>query len=103
MIDQLLHNLVLAQELPVEQAGELAEALEVSTSSAGANLGYLIAAVLFIMGIKGMTHPRTAVRGNMLGALGMFIAVLVTLVSRDVSWSLIIVSGDAALIGAVLF
>ncbi len=91
MIDQLLHNLVLAQELPVEQAGELAETLEVSTSSAGANLGYLIAAVLFIMGIKGMTHPRTAVRGNMLGALGMFIAVLVTLVSRDVSWSLIIV------------
>ncbi len=91
VIDQLLHNLMLAQELPVEQAGDLVEALEGTSSSAGANLGYLVAAVLFIMGIKGMTHPRTAVRGNMLGALGMFIAVLVTLVSRDVSWSLIIV------------
>ncbi len=44
-----------------------------------ANLGYLVAAVLFILGIKGMTHPRTAVRGNMLGAAGMILAVLVTL------------------------
>ncbi|MCH7752532.1 MAG: NAD(P)(+) transhydrogenase (Re/Si-specific) subunit beta [Planctomycetes bacterium] len=47
--------------------------------STWANLGYLVAAVLFILGIKGMTHPRTAVRGNLLGALGMLTAVLVTL------------------------
>ncbi len=45
-----------------------------------AEIGYLIAAVLFIRGIKGMTHPRTAVRGNRLGALGMLVAVLVTVV-----------------------
>ncbi|MAT68416.1 MAG: NAD synthetase [Planctomycetaceae bacterium] len=45
-----------------------------------ANVGYLVASVLFILGIKGMTHPRTAVRGNMLGALGMLIAVVVTLI-----------------------
>ena len=32
-----------------------------------ANLGYLIAAVLFIFGLKGLTHPRTAVRGNQMG------------------------------------
>jgi len=32
---------------------------------------YLLSAILFILGIKGLTHPRTAVRGNMLGALGM--------------------------------
>ena len=49
------------------------------------NVGYLLAAVLFIFGIKGMTHPRTAVRGNLLGALGMLIAVLVTLANTDVS------------------
>ena len=29
------------------------------------NLGYLVAAVFFIRGIKGLTHPRTAVQGNM--------------------------------------
>jgi len=43
------------------------------------NWAYLLAAVLFIFGIKGMTHPRTAVRGNLLGALGMLIALVVTL------------------------
>ncbi|MCH8839622.1 MAG: NAD(P)(+) transhydrogenase (Re/Si-specific) subunit beta [Planctomycetes bacterium] len=53
--------------------------------STSANLGYLLAAVLFILGIKGMTHPRTAVRGNLLGALGMLIAVLVTLANTGVS------------------
>ncbi len=49
-----------------------------------ANVGYLIAAVLFILGIKGMTHPRTAVRGNMLGAIGMLIAVVVTVAMTHV-------------------
>ena len=32
------------------------------------NLAYLVASVLFILGLKGLTHPRTAVRGNLLGA-----------------------------------
>ena len=49
-----------------------------------AELGYLVASVLFILGIKGMTHPRTAVRGNLMGAVGMLIAVLVTLISTGV-------------------
>ncbi len=42
-------------------------------------LAYLIAAVLFIFGLKGLTHPRTAVRGNLLGATGMLVAILATL------------------------
>jgi len=48
------------------------------------NLLYLVAAVLFIFGLKGLTHPRTAVRGNFLGALGMLLAVVVTLLDRNV-------------------
>jgi NAD(P) transhydrogenase subunit beta len=48
------------------------------------NLSYLFAAVLFILGLKGLTHPRTAVRGNFLGAVGMFIAVVATLFDRGV-------------------
>ncbi|MFQ3662655.1 MAG: NAD(P)(+) transhydrogenase (Re/Si-specific) subunit beta [Chloroflexaceae bacterium] len=48
------------------------------------NLAYLVAAVLFILGIKGMTHPRTAVRGNRLGAIGMLIAVVAALLDLHV-------------------
>ncbi len=48
------------------------------------NLAYLAAAVLFIVGIKGLTHPRTAVRGNQLGALGMLTAVIAALLDQNV-------------------
>ena len=48
------------------------------------NLAYLFSAVLFIVGLKGLTHPRSAVRGNLLGSLGMLVAVLVTLAVTDV-------------------
>ena len=43
-------------------------------------LVYLVAAVLFIFGLKNMTHPRTAVRGNLLGAAGMLLAIVAALV-----------------------
>lgn len=73
-------------------------------SSEIVNIVYLIAASLFIMGLKGLSHPRTAVRGNLLGAIGMMIAILVTLLDRQIiSYELIIVGfivGGA--IGAVL-
>ena len=55
------------------------------------NLAYVLAAVLFIFGLKGLTHPRTAVRGNLLGALGMLVAVVATLVQAGLSYVLIIV------------
>ncbi|MBU4270704.1 MAG: NAD(P)(+) transhydrogenase (Re/Si-specific) subunit beta [Planctomycetes bacterium] len=42
------------------------------------DLAYVLAAVLFIIGLKGLCRPRTAVRGNILGATGMLIAVLAT-------------------------
>ena len=41
------------------------------------NLAYLLAAALFILGLRGLGHPRTAVRGNLLGAVAMLIAVVV--------------------------
>jgi NAD(P) transhydrogenase subunit beta len=43
------------------------------------NLAYLVASALFILGLKGLSHPRTAVRGNLMGATGMLIAIVVTL------------------------
>ena len=46
--------------------------------------GYLVAAVLFILGLKRLSRPRTAVRGNQLGATGMLIAVIVTLADNAI-------------------
>lgn len=63
------------------------------------NLVYLLAAVLFILGIRGMTHPRTAVRGNMLGATGMLLAIIVTLMAQGLDYGWII---TGLLIGGVI-
>ena len=57
------------------------------------NFFYLIAAVLFIFGLKGLTHPRTAVRGNLLGSLGMLIAIVVTLLDHRIIDFRIIIAG----------
>ncbi|MFY9178454.1 MAG: NAD(P)(+) transhydrogenase (Re/Si-specific) subunit beta, partial [Venatoribacter sp.] len=48
------------------------------------NLGYLVSAVLFIYGIKGMTTPKTAVRGNKTSAVGMLLAIIVALIDQNV-------------------
>ncbi len=48
------------------------------------DLSYLVASALFILGIRGLTHPRTAVRGNLLGATGMLIAVITTLLDQQI-------------------
>lgn len=53
-------------------------------STVTVNLIYLVASVLFILGIRGLTHPRTAVRGNMLGASGMLLAIVATLLDNQV-------------------
>ena len=65
-------------------------------------IGYLVAAVLFIFGLKQMAHPRTAVRGNLLGATGMLLAVVIALVSDQLQYPLIITGlVIGALVGAV--
>lgn len=48
------------------------------------NLSYLVASILFIVGLKQLGTPKTAVRGNILGAIGMLIAVLVTLLDQSI-------------------
>jgi NAD(P) transhydrogenase subunit beta len=48
-----------------------------------ADLSYLAAAALFIFALKAMSSPKTARRGNLLGALGMLIAIVVTLIVTD--------------------
>jgi NAD(P) transhydrogenase subunit beta len=72
-------------------------------------LGYLLSAALFIFGLKKLGHPRTAPFGNQLGALGMLVAVITTVLDMQLSdggvvdWTLI-VAGVAlgSLIGYVM-
>ncbi|MDA2937622.1 NAD(P)(+) transhydrogenase (Re/Si-specific) subunit beta [Acidobacteria bacterium AH-259-A15] len=67
-------------------------------------LFYLAAAVLFIFGLKGLLHPRTAVRGNLLGAAGMLLAIVVTLLDKRIVSFQIIVAGFVVggLLGALM-
>jgi len=53
------------------------------------SLAYIIACVLFILGIKNLNKPATARRGNMLSVLGMSIAVVAVFFEEDVvrSWN----------------
>ncbi len=48
-----------------------------------AQLGYLVAAVCFVLALKGLSSPRTARRGNLIGAAGAALAVVVVLASED--------------------
>ncbi|MDX6380705.1 MAG: H+-translocating transhydrogenase subunit beta [Rubrobacteraceae bacterium] len=66
-------------------------------------LAYLVAAALFITGIRRLRTPETARSGNTLAAFGMIIALVATFLVTDVatplSWPLI---GGGILIGAVI-
>ncbi|MBS4019761.1 MAG: Re/Si-specific NAD(P)(+) transhydrogenase subunit beta [Dechloromonas sp.] len=44
-------------------------------------VAYLGASVLFILGLGGLSHPETARRGNLYGAIGMAIAILATVLA----------------------
>ncbi|MEM7214470.1 MAG: NAD(P)(+) transhydrogenase (Re/Si-specific) subunit beta [Pseudomonadota bacterium] len=55
---------------------------------------YLISGVLFIMALRGLSHPETSRKGNMYGMVGMAVAILTTLFLAAPSfggWTLIIV------------
>lgn len=59
------------------------------------SIGYLLSAALFIFGLKKLGHPKTAPFGNQLGAMGMLVAVITTIVQMQltgdgvVDWTLI--------------
>lgn len=60
---------------------------------------YLISSILFILGIKNLGSPKTARKGNLLAAIGMFLAIAATLLDQQVltyEWIII-----GALIGSV--
>jgi NAD(P) transhydrogenase subunit beta len=59
---------------------------------------YLVASVLFILALKGLSHPLTARRGNRFGIFGMAIAVLVTLL---VTHSVVLAIGAMVIGGGI--
>ena len=57
------------------------------------NIVYVIAAALFIFGLKLLGNPATARKGNMLSGLAMLVAIIVTLMDQNiVSYGWIMVS-----------
>ena len=67
------------------------------------NLSYVLSSVLFILGIKKLSHPKTARNGNLLASVAMLIAIIATLISYDQLDYKIIFIGIAigAIIGSV--
>ncbi|MGQ8364560.1 NAD(P)(+) transhydrogenase (Re/Si-specific) subunit beta [Glaciecola sp. 1036] len=48
------------------------------------NLAYVLATTLFIIGLKLLSHPSSAKKGNLVSAIGMLIAVVVTLIDQQI-------------------
>ena len=61
---------------------------------------YLASAALFILGLRDLTHPSTARRGNVFAITAMVISVLATLVSPEMSSYGLILTG--VIIGGVI-
>jgi len=70
----------------------------------GIQLTYLVAASLFIVGLKQMGSPATARQGNFLGAIAMLLAVVATLLDKQVlSYGLILIAiAIGSTIGALI-
>ena len=63
---------------------------------AWAQLGYLAAAICFIVALKGLSSPRTARRGNLVGAAGAVLACVIVFLVSDVNHLLPILAAIAA-------
>ncbi|MFA3791926.1 NAD(P)(+) transhydrogenase (Re/Si-specific) subunit beta [Aliiglaciecola sp. SL4] len=55
-----------------------------STSALVINLTYVLAAALFIFGLKLLGHPSSARKGNLLSAVGMLLAIVVTMFDKNI-------------------
>jgi NAD(P) transhydrogenase subunit beta len=67
------------------------------------NLVYLLAAIMFIMGLKMLTKVTTARRGNMVSALGMLVAAVATFFNlADLGWMSLIWVIIALILGGVI-
>ncbi|HEX7212452.1 MAG TPA: NAD(P)(+) transhydrogenase (Re/Si-specific) subunit beta [Propionibacteriaceae bacterium] len=63
---------------------------------AWAQLGYLVAAVCFIVALKGLSSPKNARRGNLIGAAGAVLACAIVFLATDIQHLLPILAAIAA-------
>jgi proton-translocating NAD(P)+ transhydrogenase subunit beta len=62
-------------------------------SPAISQISYLVASVCFIIGLRWLGSPATAVKGNRLSSIGMLIAIVVTLLDRSIISYQVIIAG----------
>ncbi|MCA3368731.1 MAG: NAD(P)(+) transhydrogenase (Re/Si-specific) subunit beta [Roseomonas sp.] len=60
-------------------------------------LAYLVASVLFILALRGLSHPETSRQGNMFGMIGMAVAIVATLLKpgMDIGGIALVIAGLA--------
>jgi NAD(P) transhydrogenase subunit beta len=63
-------------------------------------LTYLVSGILFIQGLRDMTHPRTATRGNLISSGGMFLAVVITILWFEIISPAVL--GGGLLVGGLI-
>ena len=68
--------------------------------AANADWFYLVGAILFVLTLRGLSSPKTAIRGNRMGMVAMAIAVVTTffLAEGPIMWMLI----GAMILGAAV-
>ncbi|KUR80666.1 NAD(P)(+) transhydrogenase (Re/Si-specific) subunit beta [Novosphingobium sp. FSW06-99] len=76
--------------------------MELSASSAWVPLAYLVAGVLFIMALRGLSSPASSRAGNRYGMIGMTIAMVTTLITHGIA-SLPEIAGAIAIGGGIGF
>ena len=75
--------------------------LPLALSQTTINVAYLVAAVGLIVGIKRLSSPATARSGNVVAAVGMALALVVTLLDSDIDTYWLIAAGVAVFTGQV--
>ena len=71
-------------------------------SASVTSLAYLVAAVLFILALRGLSNPETSRRGNIMGMVGMAIALLATMAHAGMSaWGYVLIVVGLAIGGSV--
>jgi NAD(P) transhydrogenase subunit beta len=88
----------------VEASAPLSVELFGTTSKLLSNAAYLIAGILFILALRGLSSQQTARRGNLYGIIGMLVAIVATLAFTSTTTHPLVIAaiGAAVVIGATM-
>ncbi len=94
---------LLANNAPMAYSGLLATDL-IPLDQSMATVAYIVAAVLFVLSLAGLSNQTTARRGNVLGIIGMLLAIGATIFGVMTGGYTSMIAGiiPAVVIGAVL-